>query len=315
MTTGKLAVLFPGQGSQYVGMGREFAETDLEAMQVFDLVDAVCGKGLKKLCFQGPMEELTLAANLQPALTAVNLVCWQAVRKAGIQVDFVAGHSLGEYAALCASNVLGVEDTLRLVAHRGRVMGMAGDKNPGGMVAILGLVLAEIQAILAEINQPESISIGNYNSERQLVLSGAKEALAKAADLATAKGGKAIPLNVSIANHSPLMTSAIPEFEQAFEGITLRRPSIPTVFNVTAQSEEDPQTIKEIMSRQIVSMVRWQEIIDELLASGVKTFIEVGPKKVLSGLLKRALPKGGAHRCFQVDSPETLRQCLAELGA
>ncbi|MDP2104756.1 MAG: ACP S-malonyltransferase, partial [Desulfobulbaceae bacterium] len=144
MTIRKIAVLFPGQGSQYVGMGREFAESDPEAMDIFNLADLVCGKELKRLCFEGPLEELTMAANLQPALTAVNLVCWQALRKAGVQVDFVAGHSLGEYAALCAAQVLGVEDTLRMVAHRGRVMGMAGVRNPGGMVAILGLGMAEI---------------------------------------------------------------------------------------------------------------------------------------------------------------------------
>lgn len=315
MTTGKLAVLFPGQGSQYVGMGREFAEADPDAMKVFDLADTVCGKGLKKLCFEGPMEELTLAANLQPALTTVNLVCWQAVSKAGIQVDFVAGHSLGEYAALCAAQVLEIEDTLRLVAHRGKVMGKAGEKNPGGMVAILGLVLSEVEEILAEVNQPESISIGNYNSEQQLVLSGTKEALALAIDLAISRGGKAVPLNVSIANHSPLMNSAISEFEQAFADITLNQPLIPIIFNVTANSEDDTESIRRVMARQIVSMVRWQEIIAVLVASGVQTFIEVGPKKVLSGLLKRALPKGGGHRCYQVDSPETLNRCLAELAS
>jgi len=313
MTTGKTVVLFPGQGSQYVGMGREFAEADPAAMGIFDLAEQVCGKGLKKLCFDGPMEELTLAENLQPALTAVNLVCWQAVQKAGVHVDFVAGHSLGEYAALCAAGVMTIEDALRLVAHRGRVMGQAGARNPGGMVAILGLGLQEVQAILAEVNQPDSISIGNYNSEQQLVLSGATAALATATDLALAKGGKAVPLNVSIANHSPLMGSAVTEFEQVFAGVALSRPAIPILFNVTAQSEVDPDDIRGVMSRQIVSMVRWQEIIASLIASGVQTFIEVGPKKVLSGLLKRALPKGGGHRSFQIDSPETLAQCLADL--
>lgn len=314
MTVGKTAVLFPGQGSQYVGMGRDFAEADPDFMKIFDLADEVCGKGLKELCFDGPMEELTLAANLQPALTAVNLVCWQAVRNAGIHVDFVAGHSLGEYAALCAAQVMGVEDTLRIVAHRGKVMGEAGERNPGGMVAILGLGLPDIEAILAELNQPDLISIGNYNSEKQLVLSGAKAAIAKAAELATLKGAKAVPLNVSVANHSPLMITAIPEFEKLFAGLALSRPSIPVIFNVTAQAEDDPEAIREIMSRQIVSMVRWQEIIATFLASGVQTFVEVGPKKVLSGLLKRVLPKGGDHHCYQVDSPETLSTCLAELA-
>ncbi len=314
MTTEKIAVLFPGQGSQFIGMGREFAEADPEAMAIFDLVNTVCGKDLKGLCFDGPMEDLTLAANLQPALTAVNLVCWQAVRKAGITVDYVAGHSLGEYAALHAAGVMGLHDTLQLVAHRGRIMGQAGEKNPGGMVAILGLGLTEVQEILTTLACPDLISIGNYNSEQQLVLSGATAPLQRAAELAIAKGGKAVPLNVSIANHSPLMALAVPEFEQAFAGIVLQRPLIPIFFNVTGRPETDPEAIRAIMARQIVSMVRWQEIIAGLLASQVETFIEVGPKKVLTGLMKRMLPKGGAQRCCQIDSPESLAQCLVELG-
>lgn len=315
MTTGKIAVLFPGQGSQFIGMGREFAEADAEAMAIFKMADAVCGKDLKALCFDGPLEELTLAVNLQPALTAVNLVCWQAVQKAGIAVDYVAGHSLGEYAALHAAGVLGLEDTLRMVASRGRIMGEAGQRNPGGMVAILGLDLSTVQEILDALACPESISIGNYNSEHQFVLSGATAALQKASELAHAKGGKAVPLNVSIANHSPLMASAIPEFTQAFAGITLAKPTVPLFFNVTGSTETDPEVIRAIMAQQIVSMVRWQEIIMKLLSCRVETFIEVGPKKVLTGLMKRILPKGGSHACYQVDSPETLAQCLAGLGS
>jgi len=314
MTTGKTAILFPGQGSQFVGMGREFAEADPEAMAIFDLADTVCGVGIKELCFNGPLEELTVAANLQPALTAVNLVCWQAVHKAGIRADFVAGHSLGEYAALHAAGVLTLEDTLRLVARRGRVMGQAGERNPGGMVAILGLGLTAVQEILAEVAAPEAISIGNYNSEQQLVLSGNTAALQKATELAQARGAKAVALNVTVANHSPLMASAVPEFEEAFAAVPLLAPTISLLFNVTARAERDPEAIRAIMARQIVSMVRWQEIIATLLASEVRTFIEVGPKKVLTGLMKRMLPKGGGHRCLQIDTPAALAEGLAELG-
>lgn len=312
-TTTKTAILFPGQGSQYVGMGREFACADPEAMAIFDLADKVCGVGIKELCFSGPLEELTLAANLQPALTAVNLVCWQAVRKAGIRADYVVGHSLGEYAALHAAGVLTLEDTIRLVARRGQVMGRAGERFPGGMVAILGLGLNAVQEILAEVAAPEAISIGNYNSEQQLVLSGTAEALQRASELAMAQGGKAVALNVSIANHSPLMAQAVPEFEQAFAAVPLQPPAIPVLFNVTARSEQDPEAIRGIMARQIVSMVRWQEIITALLAAGVVTFIECGPKKVLSGLMKRMLPKGGGHRCLQLDTPAGLAEALVEL--
>lgn len=314
MTTAKIAALFPGQGSHFVGMGRQFAEADPEAMAILDLANAVCGKDLKALCFEGPMEELTLAVNLQPALAAVDLVCWQAVQKAGIRVDYVAGHSLGEYAALHAAGVLGLDDTLRLVAQRGRIMGQAGAKNPGGMVAILGLTLPEVEEILALLACPDLISIGNYNSEQQIVLSGAAGPLHRAAELATARGAKkVVALNVSIANHSPLMASAIPEFEQVFAGVMINRPRIPILFNVTARSESEPEVIRSIMARQMVSMVRWQETIAALVAEQVGIFIEVGPGKVLSGLMKRMLPKGGGQRCFHVDSPESLGQCLAEL--
>lgn len=313
MTTGKIAVLFPGQGSQFIGMGREFAKADTEAMAIFEMANAICGKDLQALCFDGPMEELTLAVNLQPAITAVNLTCWQALKKAGVSVDYVAGHSLGEYAALHAANVLSLEDTLRMVAHRGRIMSQAGEKNPGGMVAILGLGLTDVQEILTTLASPKSISIANYNSEQQIVLSGSVTALQHATELATAKGGKAVPLNVSIANHSPLMTSALPEFTEIFAGITLSTPSMPILFNVTGNSETDVERIRTIMAQQIVSMVRWYEIINNLLACQVQTFVEVGPKKVLTGLMKRILPRDGGHRCFQVESPETLAQCLDQL--
>lgn len=311
MTTGKIAALFPGQGSQFVGMGREFAETAAGARAIFELANTVCGKDLQGLCFDGPLEELTLAVNVQPALTAVNLICWQALQQAGVQVDYVAGHSLGEYAALHAAGVMGLEDTLRMVAHRGRIMGEVGAKNPGGMVAILGLGRSVIEEILATLACPEAISIGNHNSEQQLVLSGTATALQQASELAMARGGKAVPLNVSIANHSPLMTSAVPLFAQALADIPLAPPKIPILFNVTGAPATAPEAIRTIMAQQIISTVRWQEIIQTLLASGVQTFIEVGPKKVLTGLMKRILPKGGAHQCFQVDSPETLAQCLA----
>lgn len=314
MTTGKIATLFPGQGSQFVGMGREFAEAGAEARAIFELANTVCGKDLQGLCFAGPLEELTVAANVQPALTAVNLICWQALQQAGVQVDYVAGHSLGEYAALHAAGVMGLEDTLRMVAHRGRIMGEVGARNPGGMVAILGLGRPVIEEILATLACPEAISIGNHNSEQQHVLSGTAAALQQASELALARGGKAVPLNVSIANHSPLMASAVPLFAQALADVPLAPPNIPILFNVTGAPATDPEVIRTIMAQQIISTVRWQEIIQTLLASGVQTFIEVGPKKVLTGLMKRILPKGGSYNCLQVDSPETLAQCLAGLG-
>lgn len=315
MSSGSIAVMFPGQGSQYIGMAQEFVAADPDAAAILEMAESISGFPLRKLCFEGPMEELTQAACLQPALTAANMICWQAAHKAGLCADFFVGHSLGEYSALQAAGVLTREDAMRLVTARGRIMGEAGEINPGGMAAILGLTLHEVQEIVDGLHCPDKLSVGNHNSGQQIVLSGARAELEKASDIAVARGGKAIPLNVSIANHSPLMQGAVGKFEAELAAVSLAIPSVPVLFNVTAQEEEDQDAIRAIMARQIVSMVRWFDIINALLARDVKTFVEVGPKKVLSGLMKRMLPKGAGHRCLQIDSPETLQKCMAELGA
>jgi len=314
MNKEKIAVLFPGQGSQYVGMGRDFIQVDPEAMAIMDLAEQVSGLPIKELCLNGPMESLTEAENLQPALSAANLVCWHAVQQAGLRPDFFAGHSLGEYSALQAAGALSLEDTFRLVTARGKIMAAAGSENPGGMAAVLGLDMSVVQDILREIAAPDKISIGNYNSAQQIVISGDTQTVKDACDLAIDKGGKAITLKVSIANHSPLMKAAVPEFEKILANTPLKRPVTPIFFNVTATREVEPPVIKDIMARQVVSMVRWLDIINALLAQDVRTFIEVGPKKVLSGLLKRILPKGGGYRCYQIDGSESLDKCRLESG-
>lgn len=310
-----VAVLFPGQGSQFIGMGREFMESDREAAELMDLADSVSAAPLRKLCLEGPMEELTKAIYLQPALTAVNLICWQAVKKAGIKPAYFAGHSLGEYSALCGSGVLSVEDTLKLVADRGRLSEREGQRNPGGMQAILGLTLEEVEELLGQLPDSSMVTIANHNTESQIVVSGYHEALAGLEHIVSEKGGKAITLNVSVANHSPLVAGAIPDFEKIMARTTFNPPRTPVLFNVTADEERDPAVIRSIMSRQIASRVRWFEIINSLLDRGVKDFIEVGPKKVLSGLMKKIVPKSTGCRTFQVESPETLAKCLDDLQA
>ena len=314
MPSKKIAVLFPGQGSQDLGMGQKFIESSESARELLAMAEAVSGSPLGKLCNEGPMEELTLAHNLQPSLTVTSLICWQALKSSGVKVDFFAGHSLGEYAALCASGVLSPEDTIKLVTERGRLMGRAGIENPGGMCAIIGLAIAEVEEILLEIASPEKLSIGNYNSEQQIVLSGAADLLLKAAGIAQKKGGKAIPLNVSVANHSPLMNGVVPEFERIITSVNFESPKVPVYSNVTGKIENEPQIIRQVMAAQIKSMVRWLDIINGLLAQNVEIFIEVGPKKVLSGLMKRILPRKSGLKCLQVDSPETLEKCLAEIS-
>jgi [acyl-carrier-protein] S-malonyltransferase len=309
-----IAVLFPGQGSQFIGMGKEFLESDQEAGILMDLADSISSAPLRKLCLEGPMEELTKAVYLQPALTAANLICWQALRKAGIRPDYFAGHSLGEYSALCASGVLEVEDTLKLVAERGKLSEREGQRNPGGMQAILGLTLEEVEGILATFPENSKVTIANHNCEKQIVISGYHETLAVVDGIVSEKGGKAITLNVSVANHSPLVAGAIPDFEKIMADIFFQTPETPVLYNVTAAEEKEPMIIRSIMSRQIASRVRWFEIINSLVDKGVTHFIEVGPKKVLSGLNKKIVPKTSGCRTYQFDSPESLARCLEGLN-
>ena len=314
MQESKIAVLFPGQGSQFIGMGKEFLESDPEAGTLMDLADSISSAPLRKLCLEGPMEELTKAVYLQPALTAANLICWQALKKAGLRPDYFAGHSLGEYSALCASGVLEVEDTLKLVTERGKLSEREGQKNPGGMQAILGLTLEEVEEILATFPENSKVTIANHNCEKQIVISGYHETLAVVDGIVSEKGGKAITLNVSVANHSPLVAGAIPDFEKIMADISFQTPETPVLYNVTAAEEKEPVIIRSIMSRQIASRVRWFEIINSLVDKGVTHFIEVGPKKVLSGLNKKIVPKSSGCRTYQFDSPESLARCLEGLN-
>ncbi len=310
---GKIAVLFPGQGSQYIGMGKAFAESDPDAAKLMELADSVSGQPVSRLCLEGPMEELTLTVNLQPALTVVDLICWQALSKAGIRPDYIAGHSLGEYSALCAAGVLNVEDALSLVTQRGRLMEREGLKHPGGMRAVLGMNLQEVQDVLAGLSGSGIVTAANHNSEKQVVISGEAVGLDEASAIFAEKGARVIPLNVSIANHSPLVEDAVPDFIEAMKKIDFRGPSIPMFFNVTGGEEIDPDRIRDIMARQIASMVKWLDIMNAFIERDVRYFIEAGPKNVLSGLLRKIVPKGYEYKSFQVESPESLADCISTL--
>ncbi len=309
----KIAVLFPGQGSQYVGMGKEFIESDKDAQALMQMAESVSGYPLKKLCLEGPMEKLTQTANLQPAVTIINLICWQAAQKAGLKADFFAGHSLGEYSALCGAGVLSSEDTMKLVTERGRLMEREAKKNPGSMHAVLGLELDEVQDILGGLKGGEPITAANYNSEKQIVVSGETAMLDEMSPAVAEKGGKAIPLPVSGAWHSPLVQDAVPDFVAMMETISFKQPATPLYFNVTGKQEKEPSSIKEIMAKQIAAMVRWVDIVKELMANDVNVFIEVCHKKVLSGLLKKIVPSDYQCTNLQFDTPESLEKCLKEI--
>lgn len=313
----KIAVLFPGQGSQYLGMGREFIETDPDCAAIMEQAEAVCDFPLCQLCMEGPMEELTRAVHLQPAITVTNLICWQALQNGWggkLAASCFAGHSLGEYSALSAAGVLSIEDTMRLVARRGLLMEREGRKHPGAMRAVLGLNVVEVEGIIAQCLGAGVATVANHNTEQQIVISGEVAALDAIGAIAAARGAKIIPLAVSVANHSPLVADAVPDFSAFMAAVPFNRPRIPVYFNILAATEEEPALIREIMARQIASRVRWFELIQAMIGQGVDTFIEVGPKAVLKGMMRKIAPKGYVYQALQFDSPDGLAQCLEHLG-
>jgi len=312
----KVAVLFPGQGSQYIGMGQEFIQSETECAALMGMAEATCELNLGAITKDGPIEELTRGTNLQPAITITNLICWQAFQKATgerLEVSCFAGHSLGEYSALYASGVISAEDTMRLVSKRGALMEREGNANPGGMRAVLGLSIDTIETIINNYGGEGVVTAANHNTPQQIVISGSFNALDVVSEIATEQGGKVIPLNVSIANHSPLVANAVPDFTQFMNEIEFKTPKVPVYFNVSGAKESDPDNIRTMMANQIASRVKWCQIIESMLAEGVDTFIEIGPKAVLKGMIRKITPKGTKVTSLQFDTPETLAKCIDTL--
>lgn len=310
----KTAVLFPGQGSQHVGMGRAFIEADPDAAALMAMAEDISGFPLRRLCFDGPLPELTRVLHLQPALTVVNLICWQQLRK--LLPEFVpawaGGHSLGEYSALHAAEVLSAEDAITLVTRRGEFMERESAAHPGGMRAVLGLTIEEIENLLAQYSGPGIVVAANHNSPQQIIISGDQEGLDSFTELCRANGAKKIvPLQVAGANHSPLVAGAVPDFAACMDKVCFNPPKAPLLFNVTAAQEDDPAAIRAIMARQIASRVRWHESVCRMIADGVEVFVELGPGSVLTGMMKKILPAGSAAVCVQADTPESLRKAAA----
>jgi len=316
----KIACLFPGQGSQSVGMGLDLFNTYEEARSSFNLIDSLAGRLLSRLCFEGPEQELKRTINTQPTILAVSLAAWRCYQlKQGPEPAFLAGHSLGEFSALVAGRVLSLETAVALVERRAKLM----EECPtGAMSAVLGLS-AELVAECCQAAQAEAASAGsaepdevvvvaNFNTREQLVISGGPAAVARASERAKAGGGKVIALPVGGAFHSPLMASAAQEFQQELEKHDFSDAQIAVVQNFDARGSRSGLSIKEKLMKQMPSSVRWCESIEHMVSEGVDTFVEIGPGKALAGMVKKICRSA---QVFNIYDAASLQSTIDQLRA
>ena len=293
------AYVFPGQGSQFVGMGAELSRLRPVARGIFSRADTALGFDLTQLCFEGPEAELGATYNTQPAIFTHSIAAWETIQLSGeIEAPaFVAGHSLGELSALCAAGALSFEDGVRLVRERGRLMKLAGERAPGSMAAVLGMDAAALREVceqasaqVAALGAPPVV-LANDNCPGQIVISGGKEAVAAAGVLAKQRGAKRVaPLPVSIAAHSPLMSSIADEFAAAVNATAFSIARVPVIANTTALPITHPDDLRAELCAQLTSPVRWTDSVKLMAAQGVVSYVEVGPKDVLCSLIKRITP-------------------------
>jgi [acyl-carrier-protein] S-malonyltransferase len=309
----KIAFLFPGQGSQTVGMGRELADRFSVAASTFAEADEALNLPISKLCFEGPEEELRLTENTQPAILTVSVAAWRVLAEHGIQPALAAGHSLGEWSAHVAAGTLSFADAVRAVKARGRAMQQAVPAGVGAMAAILMLDAALVAEACAEAaaETGEPVAAANLNSPSQTVISGAKAAVEKACELAKAKGARrAVLLPVSAPFHCALMQPAQEEVGRVLSGISLSDPAIPVASNVSGKLVTTADEARNALIHQVTGAVRWIDCVNALVAAGADTFVEAGPGKVLTGLMKQIAPD---QKALNVEDAASLEKTLAEL--